>query len=98
MSIQTAALTVGTTPVQVPINLTNVTINWGLKMLARVANGGNIFWGTTNAISITTGSLLAQGAPATSTPTVVPPSHFQAGNQIWVVADTPAQVMDWTIE
>lgn len=91
--MQIGVLTVGTTPVRVPVQ-TALGVPNGLRMLARAANSGAVYVGTTSGVTASTGNLLPKGAPETSVPYTVPKDHF-AGNEVWLVADGAGQLVDW---
>lgn len=75
---------------------------YGVRLLVRVSPSGNVYYGTNNQVSTTTGTLIAQGAPNVSTPTTVPKDHFSPtgaapAGQLYVVGDSPC-VVDWSAQ
>lgn len=101
--MQAGVLTVGTDAVQVPVvvtggNALRTQANNGLRLLARDANSGATYVGTTSGVTTDTGNLLPQGAPGVVTPYTVPADHFNAGGSIYLVADAADQVVDWSFD
>ena len=96
--MQLGVLTVGTTAVQVPL-VTPLNFLYGLRLLAREGNSGNVYVGIVPNINTSGGNLVAQGAPATSNPTTIPAEHITqqgAAGQVWLVADASNQTVDWS--
>ena len=113
------ALTVGTAAVQVPVTAIDGIVN-GLRLLARAANTGNVYVGTSPDLTTATGNLVPKGAPATTPPYTVPAHHFGTfdrveasadqgrhvvthsmpvpGREVWLIADTAGQVVDWSAD
>jgi hypothetical protein len=69
--MQLGVLTVGTTAVQVPITQPYDFL-FGMRLLARAANSGNVYMGLSRSVTTSTGVLVSQGAPASSNPTTLP--------------------------
>ncbi len=102
--MEIGSLTVGTSPVKIPIAKPSVLKN-GARILGRSANAGNVYVGTSSNVSTTTGALLPKGDPANAVPFTLPLEHFvsigwtggieETHNEIWLVADSAGQVVDW---
>lgn len=87
-------LTVGTTAVAVPEGITPAE---GMRLLARAANAGAIYYGFDAAVTTDTGILVPRGDFGVTTPRTVPAAHFTAGGSIYVVADQAGQKLEWEI-
>lgn len=72
----------------------------GVRLLVRATPAGNVYYGTNNQVSTSTGVLVAQGAPNVSQNTTIPPQHFNGTNGVgpagalWLVSDTNGMIVD----
>jgi len=96
--VQIDVITVGTTASQIPLTNPPNFVN-GLRILARVANSGNVYVGLSSNITTSDNTnLVPQGAPATSVPYTIPVEYLAAGGQVWLIADGASQVVDWSAD
>lgn len=84
-------VTVGTSAAQVPLAQ---SVQLGAKLLARTANAGDVYLGTTSAVTTSTGTLVAKGVRGATEMHVVPAQHFAGGGQVWLVASQSGQIVD----
>lgn len=101
--MQCGALTVGVTAVIVPVVLSGsaglrVQSNNGMRLLSRTANSGNVYIGTTSAVTTSTGNLVSKGDPGTTLPYTIPSDHFSQGGTVYLIADGANQVVDWSFD
>lgn len=96
--MQIHIITVGTAAVQLPLSSPPNFVN-GLRLLARVANSGNVYIGVDPALTTTSKSnLLPQGAPATSVPYTIPVEYLASGGKVYLIADGAGQLVDWSAD
>lgn len=93
--MQAGSLTVGTTPVRVPV-VGRPSV--GMRLLCRAANSDDAFLGTADTVTTSTGVLLPKGAPGTTLPYFVPPRHFADGGDVYLVGGGAGQVVDWSAQ
>jgi hypothetical protein len=94
-----ASLSVGQTAVQVPVVSSPIgaPLLFGLKLLGRAVNVGNVYVGMSNNVSTATGVLIPNGSAGSTFPYVVPAQHFASGGQVWLISDTSSQTVDWSV-
>lgn len=93
--MQAAAITVGTSAVQVPVS---GTPSLGVRLLARNANSGDVYLGTTSGVTTSTGVLIPKGDPGVVAQYTVPADHFVAGKSVYLIASGASQVVDWSAQ
>ena len=89
-----AAMTVGATAAKVDIQGASA-LSLGMRLLCRADNSGNVFISNSSDVTVDTGILLPKGDRASATPFTIPEGHFDSGGEVWLIADTADQVVDW---
>jgi hypothetical protein len=96
--MQIGVATVGTDPVVITIT-EGYRLQNGLRLLAREANAGDVYVGTSSDITTTSGvNLVPKGDPATSNWYTVPEGHFDGVRYIYLVASQSGQLVDWSAD
>ncbi len=93
--MQFGVITVGTSASAVA---PTAPLNYGVRLLARAANSGDVYVGSASGVLTTTGNLLPKGAPATSNPFVIPKDHFDGSRLVYIIGSAAGQVVDWSAD
>jgi hypothetical protein len=90
--MQTQSLTIGATAAAVSFTVTPAL---GVTLLARAANTGSVYIGTSSGVTTSTGVLIPKGAVGTIDPFVVPAESFDGGpGTLYLIASAADQVVD----
>ena len=100
--MQLGVITVGTTPVPMSVATVPLLV-YGMRFSA-ASNGGNISVGIGTAAAPPAGfavgaasNVVPSGAPGTTPPYTVTPDVFARAGVVWLVSDTPGQLVDWNV-
>ncbi len=70
----------------------------GMRLLCRDGNTGDVYLGTADTVTTSTGVLLPKGDPGVVAPFTVPAEHFIAGKSVYLVASGASQLVDVSAE
>lgn len=98
--MQAASITVGVTAVEVPVQSIG-DLRYGMRLLARSDNSGDVYIGTASSVTTSTGVLLPKGLPETSLMFTIPIEHFTSGissKKVYLIGSGAGQVVDWSAQ